>query len=397
MTKKKATTRAKMTIKREVKKGVKNAAKRMSPAAKVFIAFLLILVIVGAGAYYYFFVYKKNENNKVVSGQFSVHFLELGNDNSGDCVYIKAGETDIIVDAGSKTNSISTISSYVDNYVKDGKFEYAIVTHAHEDHFACFAGDNKNSNLFEKYSFGTIIDFPKTNSGTNMYQRYTANRDSEVENDGAVHYTALQCWNQTDGAKREYTLADGITLQILYNYYYENNSSTENDYSVCFMINQGSNHYLFTGDLEKKGEKYLTQYNTLPKVTLFKAGHHGSNTSNSDDLLSVITPQYIAITCVAGSTEYSKQLENTFPYQEVCNRIAKYTDNVFVTTCIDIRLKDDGSGKYENYGDAHSLNGTIIFACDDGKISFTGSANSTKLKDSEWFKAYRTMPAEWAA
>lgn len=394
-----------MAKKKITKKSVKKAAKeyaKLSVGWKVFIALVLIIVVLGAGAYYYFAIYKKKSEPVAALGEFSVHFLELGNNYTGDCVYIKAGDTDILVDGGSRSNSAPTIRSYVDQYVTDGKLEYAIITHAHQDHVAAWSGDNTNGSLFDFYDVNTIIDFPQTgNQDKAFYTKYIEKRDAEVAA-GAKHFTALECYNNTSDAKREYTLSEGITMQILYNYYYDHSTSNENNYSVCFMINQGSNHYLFTGDLEDTAEKKLVDNNTLPKVTLFKAGHHGSATANTDDLLSVIQPEYIAITCVAGSVEYSKDHDNTFPYQETINRIAPYTDKVFVTSCMDMEetgeTLSNGHPKYKNPdgANARALNGTIIFSCNDNVISFTGTNNSKKLKDSDWFKTYRTTPAAWA-
>lgn len=392
-----------MAKKKITKTQVKKAAKeysKLSTGWKVFVAFLLIALLIGAGAYYYFAIYKK-QSPKTASGELSIHFLELGNDYTGDCIYIKAGDTDILVDGGSRTSSVSTIRGYVDQYVNDGKLEYAIITHAHQDHIAAWGGDNTNGSLFDFYDVSTIIDFPLANSTSAIYSKYVAERDAEVLG-GANHYTALECYNNENGAQREYTISDGITLQFLYNYYYENTTSNENNYSVCFMINQGANHYLFTGDLEGGAEKKLVQNNDLPKVTLFKAGHHGSATANSTDLLSVIQPEYIAITCVAGSVEYSKDHDNTFPYQEVVDRIAPYTDNVFVTSCMDMEetgeTLNNGNPEYRNPEGSHAraLNGTIIFSCTNNVISFTGTNNSIKLKDSDWFKTYRTTPTAWA-
>ena len=37
-------------------------------------------------------------------------------------------------------------------------------------------------------------------------------------------------------------------------YYYDHETTDENNNSVCFLINQGDRHFLFTGDLEKEGE-----------------------------------------------------------------------------------------------------------------------------------------------
>ena len=247
-------------MKKMTKSQIRKTAKEYSKLStdwKVFVAFLLIAILIGGGAYYYFAIYKK-QTPALAEGQLSIHFLELGNNYTGDCVYIKAGDTDIIVDGGSRTSSVSTIRGYVDQYVNDGKLEYVIITHAHQDHIAAWGGDNTNGSLFDFYDVSTIIDFSLANSTSGIYTKYLEKRDAEVEN-GAKHYTALECYNNQNGAQREYTISDGITLQFLYNYYYENTTSNENNYSVCFMINQGSNHYLFTGDLEEGAEKKLVQ------------------------------------------------------------------------------------------------------------------------------------------
>ena len=106
--------------------------------------------------------FKSDEAPRVlVEGELQIHFLELGNKYTGDCTYIKAGETDILIDAGSKTSSIPTISEYLNQYVTDGKLEYVIVTHAHEDHYAGFS--KRDGSLFDLFEIGTVIDFARTN------------------------------------------------------------------------------------------------------------------------------------------------------------------------------------------------------------------------------------------
>ena len=44
-------------------------------------------------------------------GEISFHFMMLGNSNAGDSIYIKAGENDILIDAGSRENSIDDIKN----------------------------------------------------------------------------------------------------------------------------------------------------------------------------------------------------------------------------------------------------------------------------------------------
>ena len=319
-----------------------------------------------------------------------IHFLELGNQYTGDCTYIKAGDTDILIDAGSRKGSASTIATYVDSYCTDHKLEYVIATHAHEDHIAGFVGTNTAEGLLKHYKIDFLIDFARSDSTSGVYSDYISLRDEKIASgDIAQHYTANECVQQTNGAQKVYEVAAGITMEILDQKFYHEKASTENDYSVCALFTQGDSHYLFTGDLEEKGEQSLVELNNnLPEVELFKGGHHGSYTANTDALLSVIKPKTVCICCCAGSDEYVKKsggLPNsahTFPAQEAVDRIAKYTSKVYVTSV----YKDDDKGYT-------SLNGNIVFHSDVGKEhTVTGSNHSIILKETDWFKSCRTWP-----
>lgn len=331
----------------------------------------------------------------VVSGDLSIHFLELGNNYTGDCTYIKAGDTDILIDAGSRQGSAATIAAYVDNFCTDGVLEYVIATHAHQDHIAGFVGTATAKGIFEKYECQTIIEFAGTNATSQIYNKYVAARDKEVSN-GANCYTALQCYNETDGAKKSYDLTEdgSIKLTVLYQKFYEQKTSDENDYSVCVMIEQGDVKYLFTGDLEKDGEESLVESNELSEVKLFKGAHHGSYTANTTKLLDVIKPEYVCVCCCAGAIEYTQTKENTFPSQAFIDRIAPYTDKVYVTTKGIVEY-DEKKNKYVDKG-FESLNGNIVFSCVNGLFEIKCSNVQDKLKDTEWFIQNRTMPAAWA-
>lgn len=381
--------------KNAVKKATEKTLKNKKQATIIFVALLLILLVGAIAVGYYYLRNKPNGAN--VNSELSIHFLELGNNYTGDSIYIKSGDTDILVDAGSRTNSSTSISNYVNKYVTDGKLEYIIATHADQDHIAGFAGDNTNSSIFDLYEVETIIDFPKTNKTTQVYNRYVSKREIEVEN-GAKHYTALECYNEINGAKRNYVLSDNVTLTILYNYYYDNYSSDENNYSVCFMITNGSNTYLFTGDLEKQGEQKLVENNNLTNVTLYKAGHHGSKTSSNDVLLDVIKPKICVVTCVAGSVEYTDNLLNTFPTQGFINRISKWTKEVYVTTLGTIEENGINADETIHYKTTRhlSFNGNIIIASVNGEVSVSCSNNNKRLYETEWFVQNRQMPNGWA-
>ena len=330
-------------------------------------------------------------SNEVYSGNqpdcapLSIHFLELGNKYVGDSVYIKAGQNDILIDAGSRKESATTITNYVDNFCEDGKLEYVIATHAHQDHIAGFVGSGTNPGIFSNYDIDTLIDFPKTDVDTQIYKSYKERRDDLISY-GTKHYTALECYNNENGAKRTYNLGENLTLNILYQKYYEEKASSENNYSVCILISQNDNHFLFTGDLEASGEESLVMSNSLPHVKVFKGGHHGSGTSNTDMLLNVITPENICICTCAGTPEYTTNSLNQFPYQEVIVRFAKHTENIYVTSQIDL----EKSTKDTYY--TKSMNGNIMVYSTSSTFSINCSNNNLKLKDTEWFKNYRSWP-----
>lgn len=371
---------------------------RFNKALTIFLSILSLIIGFCAGVVgNYVYDRKTNDIYKsdYVYGDLEMHFLELGNGYTGDSCYIKCGDVDILVDAGSRTSSSTTIANYLDTQVTDKKLEYVIVTHADRDHIAGFAGDSKNPSIFARYEVDTIIDFPLTNKvgskETGVLKDYYSERDSRIEK-GAKHYNALQCYNNTDGGQRTYKLSDTITLNILYNYYYENSSPDENNYSVCFQIEDGDNKYLFTGDLELEGEEKLVANNSLDKVKLFKAGHHGSKTSSNDCLLDVIQPEICVVTCCAGSVEYTQNLENTFPTQLFINRISKWTDKVYVTTVGTIAKDDSDKWKDVSYT---SLNGIVVVKVNNGTLNVECSNNNTVLKDTDWFKNNRTTPDAW--
>lgn len=389
--KKKAQKNAQKQIDKQIDNGINEVAKKSKKSVwfNVFVSILAFIVGVVMSAVGYCII-NKPQSDVYVSGNLSFHFLELGNEYTGDSTYINAGGIDILIDAGSRPNSASTIASYLNQYVTDGKLEYVIATHADQDHIAAFTDTNSNGGgIFSRFEVGTIIDFPRTEKTTATYNNYITARNLEIEA-GATHYTALECYKETNGAQRIIHLANSITMEVLYNYYYDHDASNENDYSVCVMLHQGDKHFLLTGDLEEHGEEHLVEYYNanhggLPECVLYKGGHHGSPTSSNDILLDAISPEIVCVCCCASHTEYTDTEANTFPSQEFINRVAKHTTAVYVTT-IDPALES-------LYG---KLNGNIVVTSTKTGTEVNCSNNNTLLKDTAWFKARRTAPvASW--
>lgn len=365
-------------------------------------------------------------------GAVSVHFLELGNKYTGDCTYIKVGtDIDILIDCGSKSTSVATVSNYLNEYVTDGVLEYVIVTHAHQDHYAGFATTTKVDGIFDLYECETIITFSNTNQ--KLPTEYLEESTASTENKSKLGITSYaetttssstlyahfnrELTNELNttltkgdkaGQKPTHLLAsevvsnnngeivldneNDIKLHVLDNYYYYNKGH-ENNYSVCTMLSQGDKYFIFTGDLEEDGEAYLVDSERNPifatekfttstyGVELYKAGHHGSKTSSSMELLNVIKPKIVCVCCCAGSSEYTDTVANQFPTKQFINNVSKFTTKVYVTTlCID----------YDN-NKFTSFNGNIVVMAkkEDIDVSVYCSNNTTVLKDTDWFKNNR--------
>lgn len=317
--------------------------------------------------------------NVVEIDSMAIHFLELGNYNTGDSTYIKAGDTDILIDAGSRKNSALTIYNYLTQpgNIEDNTIEYLIVTHAHEDHIAALVGSSGNG-ILDKFTIKNIIQFSNTGVTSNLYAEYQ-NKVNALVQGGTKLYKA---GDLVEGHNTTFDIALGTQMKILDQKYYRETSSSENNYSVCTLFTHGDSNYLFTGDLEKAGEQSLVELNSLPHCELFKGGHHGSATSNNDVLLDQITPEVVCICCCAGNDEYSPTKNNQFPYQETINRLAKHTEKIYVTS-----VTTDGHQGFT------SMNGNIVFTSLNGSTyEVHGSNNDTILKETSWFKANRTWP-----
>ncbi len=376
---------------KKIKRKVERAAKKHP--FLVLVAILLVVALVGVCL-----LHKKRVihipfldgilpqdqlQEDIITDDLQIHFLELGNAYTGDCTLIKTGNTEVLIDAGSRKGSAETIVPYIQQYCTDGILEYVIATHAHQDHIAGFVGTASVDGVFESFVCQTIIDYPLANTKSDIRAEYETLRDKEVEA-GAKHYTALECWNNENGASRSYELAEDISLQILYQKYYQEKTSDENDYSVCTLLSQGNNHYLFTGDLEHKGEESLVASNNLPECKLFKGGHHGSPTSSTTELLQVIQPEIVCVCCCCGSDEYTDNVANMFPSQAFIDRIAPYTDQVYVTTIIS-----------DNEAGFTSLNGNIVVSSSGAEVRVQCSNNNVLFKDTDWFQENRTLPSAW--
>lgn len=216
-------------------------------------------------------------------GSTVVYVFDVG---QGDAVLLAQDGSYCLIDTGPKESE--DLLLYDLESVGVEQLDYLVLTHPHADHTGNAAAVLRalpvQTLLLPAWvpTADTTADFPKS--------LYTAAADT-----GTTVTTAA--------AGQQYALGSG-TLQILQggdlaaDGEADTASDIVNNASLCTLFTAGEFRFLSTGDAEQAAEQTLVDtYGTALHATLFKAGHHGSYTSNSDTLLQVVRPQAVAVSC----------------------------------------------------------------------------------------------------
>jgi len=132
---------------------------------------------------------------------------------------------------------------------------------------------------------------------------------------------------------------EGIDTQVLGppEPYLDNDGRNEN--SIVLKLTHGETSFLLTGDAEDDQEAYLVdKYGDQLQATVLKAGHHGSSSSTSGDLLDAVQPGAVVI-----SSAYDSQYGH--PADEVLQRLHDRSIPTYWTgTHGNVVLVSDGAG-----------------------------------------------------
>ena len=238
--------------------------------------------------------------------ELSILMIDVG---QGDSFLIKFPNGKIaLTDAGAVSphfDSGKRIIMPLLDYLGIEKIDYGFVSHIDLDHYGGFIS------LILKDKIGKIFK-PVIDS--------TQLKDVRFENLLRAHslpYTYYDSDILTIGNCKIYILNNSSEA----NYY----NFKSNNRSGFMKLVYGNTSILFTGDLEKDGEKiFINDFNKFLDVDVLKVGHHGSNTSTSEKLLNLTTPQLALI---------SAGVQNKFghPNKEVIDRLKRNNINILRT------------------------------------------------------------------
>lgn len=247
------------------------------------------------------------------SGELSVHYIDVG---QGDSIYITSDGKGMLIDCG-ESGDADRVISYLDN-MGVSEIDYVVGTHPHSDHMGGM------SKIVEHFEIGEMIiphiddsDTPTTKYFEKFLKACAAKNLSLTEAE----------------IGREIKLGNAdlkIIAPVSEDY------SSANNYSVSFIMHHGDNSFIFTGDAEKLAEKEMLEKNALEDIDVYKVGHHGSDTSSSEEFLNIIKPDYAVISCGEGNS-YGH------PNDITIENLSKFTDRIYRTDlCGTVVFESDG-------------------------------------------------------
>ena len=253
-------------------------ANKMSKRTKQSMIKWIIGAILLIGLAVYWFVIKPGSTTyEVPSGTAEIHFIDVG---QGDSTLIKAGDKNVLIDTG-ENSAKDELFTYLNNHSVT-VIDYFIITHFDSDHFA------NATAVLETYDVVKLIT-PNQVKTTKMYETFMAKVD-EQEDAGLIEPIFAN-----DMIGQSVTI-DDLEIKILSPL---DDYSNSNDYSIATLIRYGNRRVLMTGDCEEASEEDIVARYSKDDLNcdVYKLGHHGSNTSSSQALLSKATPDYIVISC----------------------------------------------------------------------------------------------------
>ena len=228
-----------------------------------------------------------------------IYFLDVG---QGDCTLIRTREGDILIDAGPESAQDALCLRLKQLGVKE--IALAVFTHPDEDHVGGADGVLGQFPVKEVWLPVREMDNPSA-----------ARMEKAIEENGSKRKNVRAGERLLLGEVAISTLAP-----------FGNASNDPNDNSIVLRVTCGDVAMLFMGDASVKVENKLMESYAAEHISadLYKVGHHGSSTSNTEAFLNAVNPQY-AVICSSIDNSYGH------PHGVVIERLQNIGATVLMT------------------------------------------------------------------
>lgn len=283
-------------------------------------------------------------NNTVLvrgDGELQIHFMDVG---QGDGILILFPDgRDMLIDCANYNNSSTVrgeILDYMDDYVTDGQLDYLMLTHCDSDHVYFM------DEVLEEYQVDNVFmpnvlathdkvaeaDIPQERLAlftdedtvdTACYADFfiaaltepdctvTLNVDADEESNSVVI---------TDGERQSDGTYDGATYMLTFycptaEYYAESDLSSaeeKNAISPIGVLEYNGFRIVLTGDSNEINEPtFVDRIGGQLDCDVLKVGHHGSETSSTEEFLDAIDCEYAVISCNAAGNNFHHPRQTT--------------------------------------------------------------------------------------
>ncbi len=210
-------------------------------------------------------------SSKPSDGEVQIHVIDV---DQADSILIRSRDGNILIDTGTN-NSEAYLKTYLDA-CKIKKIDYLICTHPHYDHIG---GADM---IIEEYDVEKVLMTYMDDDSTTF--------DILLENIDRYDITS-----EIPKVGTEYTLGD-LSFKILAPL---EASEDGNEMSLVVKLTHGDMDFIFMGDAGEATEKLLLKTYTASELDceFLKVGHHGANSSSSEEFLTAVSASIAAISC----------------------------------------------------------------------------------------------------
>ena len=250
------------------------------------------------------------------AGNTEVIFLDVG---QGDSILIKTryGQN-ILIDGGKDNSVLSRLGRNLSFF--DRKLDIVIATHPDADHIGGLVS------VLERYDVDLLLDSGVVHDSSIYKALWDVVKDKKIP----ARYVS---------SRQQYEFGENALLNVIYpNKDFVGKDIDDNNLaSIAAKFSDKDIDFMLMGDAPIEAEDELVKiYGNYLESEILKAGHHGSDTSSSEEFLDAINPE-AAILSVGAGNSYGH------PKPRVINRLRERNIQILRTDEIgDIKIISDG-------------------------------------------------------
>lgn len=208
------------------------------------------------------------------TGLLQVHMLNVG---QGDAILIQTPDDEtILIDGGPDATVLYEMGNVLPFY--NQRIDHMILTHPHDDHV------HGLNDVLDRYEVGIVYHSGVLHTVSSYIAWLQKLIDYGIEQKIITEPEIV-------------TLSDDLRLTFLAPIEDFSGQRVDhlNNTSLVVRLEYKNISFLFTGDMEEELEADLLEEGLITHANVLKAGHHGSNTSSSQDFVDNVRPEIVLI------------------------------------------------------------------------------------------------------